>query len=247
MENFLEILIHYRKEQDIIALQRRFDNYIEPLHELFPFTIETENLLYGLKLLFTYCSYQDRIIDEQHSLQDCFLTAYFENAYLKWLMLYGKQAINRYIKSIEKSLLYTQKENNQAEDFLYTFDTYLEKEQPIIEHLNLIFESFGTAYVKEYALVKAFYLAVLLIDDVEDIREDIVAGRTTLISNYFKKMGIDLQTICPKSKKYWLDISAFLSPWLLKQLTKFSSFKETKIYRSLQSIYNHIQYKLKIE
>ena len=110
-----------------------------------------------------------------------------------------------------------------------------------------IFESFGTAYVKEYALVKAFYLAVLLIDDVEDIREDIVAGRTTLISNYFKKMGIDLQTICPKSKEYWLDISAFLSPWLLKQLTKFSSFKETKIYRSLQSIYNHIQYKLKIE
>ena len=247
MEKILKVLIQQNRSQDISVLQRRFANYIEPLQELFPIGKETDDLLYGLKLLFTYCTYQDKIIDAIHTTEDCFLALYFENAYLKWLTPYGISAIKRYVRSIKRYLSYTKKERNSYENFLYKIDNYLEKEQPIVEHLTLLLERFGEKYEKKIALVKSYYLAVLLIDDVEDILEDVVARHTTLMTYWLTRQGVDLKKLLPQSRQYWLYVNDFLSPWLLEQLKKFSLFKETKIYKLLLSIYENIQYKLQTE
>ncbi len=243
MKNFKKILIRYNKIKDVAPLNRRFELYVNSLYELFPQNDKTDSLLYGLKLLFIFCSYQDKIIDDVATGDDCILALYFENAYLQWLCPFGEHAVTRYVRSIKTYLNYTERERKNA-PFAYNFNNYLEKEQPIIEHLHFMRGQLGHAYKKQIDFIKSYYLAVLFADDTEDIETDIRAGHKTLLTELLSEKGVRLQTLQRKKRKYWEYVDEFFSPWLLSQLQNFSEFSETKVYKSLYAIYKNIQYKL---
>lgn len=246
MKNLIiDELKKFDKFEDVQALNRRFNLYIDPITSLLPPTTDIKEMLDELRLLYAFCSYEDKIIDGHKSdSEDAILALYFETLYLRRLSKYGESEIINFNNSLIEFIEYTKKECGNHLDFHYSIDTYTVKESPIFYHLDFMNKRLNYTYDKVFNFIKAYYLAVLLADDVEDVEEDVKNRKNTLITSFLREQSIDLNTVDSVSRIYWEYVDKFMSSWLTEQLHLYEEFNQNRMYRNIYSVYKNIRLKI---
>lgn len=241
MIDFKEILTRNKKDNDIKALYKRFDLYIEPIKQLIHHK-KIDDLLYGLKLNYAFCMYEDRIIDGGADKLDSMLALYFQTEYSKWLLQFGSNILFEFEQSLLQFLEYTEKEISDNKLFDYNLENYSVKEAPIMFHIDLLENH--TNQKMECDFIKTFYTFVLVVDDIEDLETDIKNGCKTLITQNLLLKGINPLGVKIKSRLYWKFVKNFLYEWLVNRLKLFEIYKDNEMYRIMKKYATNIVSKL---
>ena len=244
-----EILIYKLKSagkiHDIQVLKRIIYLYVDPIHELLPKTKKVQSLLYGLELNYAFCMFEDRVMDESdHDKIDASLSLYFETVYLQWLSGYGNREVKNFCNSLMDFIEYTKTERGNQLEYHYEIEGYGVKEAPIFYHIDFMDRFLKYKSNRVFEFIRVYYLAVLLADDVEDMEEDVKDSRNTIVTSFLREELGDISTIKVQSRKYWLLVNKFMTPWLSIQLKCYEEFCENQMYKNMYNIYKNIQFKI---